>query len=132
MQTVANFPDLAAAKLAQSLLAAEGIEADIPDEFLSGIDWQMGTALHGIRLRVAPDDAEAARAILEAEPWPEESAEPSGEPQCPRCGSTRVGPPAWKRRVKALTLVAPFLLLLYPLVALAPDNACLACGHHWK
>jgi hypothetical protein len=132
METVGNFPDLAAAKFAQSLLAAEGIESEIPDEFFSGIDWQMGTALHGVRLSVTPEEAEAARSILEPPtPWIEESEGKVGEPKCPRCGSTIIGPPRWKRRIKALTMLAPILLVFYPLVAFAPKSACYACGHRW-
>ena len=131
METVGNFPDLAAAKFAQTLLAAENIESEIPDEFLSGIDWQMGTALHGVRLTVTPEDAEAARSILELPVRTEERESELDEPKCLRCGSTRIGPPAWRRRIKALTMLAPILLVLYPLIAFAPKLACHSCGHRW-
>ena len=53
METVGNFPDLASARVVQSLLEAEGIEAQIPDEYFSGVDWQMNTALRGVRVTVA-------------------------------------------------------------------------------
>ena len=135
MKTVANFPDLASARLAQSLLAAEEIESEIPDEFFSGIDWQMGTALQGIRLRVMPEDEEAARALLET-PTPlaevDEVPEAGSTTGCPRCSSAAIGPPRWKRRAKALTMLVPLLLLFYPLIALAWKQACYSCGHQWN
>lgn len=130
MQTVGNYPDLASARVAQSLLEAEGIEAVIPDEYLAGVDWQLGTAIQGVRLQVRDEDAEEARDLL-AQPVPAE-----GEP-CPRCGSDAVTPARWKQRIKALTLLvpilAPVIVLLWPLFALVrPSMQCTACGHRWK
>lgn len=132
METVGNFPDLASAKVAQSLLDAAGIDASIPDEYLSGVDWQMTTALHGIRLTVAPEDAEAAREILEAEFKEDTGDDPDAE-RCPRCGSDRVGDPRWRKRLKGLSFFFFPVLILYPLFArFAPRNECYTCGHRWN
>src|SRR5437763_15735580 len=64
VETIASYPDLISAQLAQSLLEAEGIDTSIPDENFAGIDWQWSTALNGIRLQVAPYDIESAMALL--------------------------------------------------------------------
>jgi len=39
METIENFPDLASAEVARSVLDAEGIVSVIPEEYLSGLDW---------------------------------------------------------------------------------------------
>lgn len=128
METVGNFPDLASAQVAQSLLEAEGIAAEIPDEFLCGLAWQYGSALQGVRLRVAPEDAEAARLILEG--GSVDPVEPPAEGDlCPACRSPRVGEPRWKRRIKAGAILFFPLLIFYPLLLLfSARQECLDCG----
>jgi hypothetical protein len=135
--TVGNYPDLASAQLAQSILDGEGIFTNIPDEHLAGIDWQMGTALHGVRLQVPPEDAERARELLssvfpatqdEAE-WEKLPASDATEEVCPSCGSNALGPPKWKNRLKAAALLFPPVLLLWPFfAAFGADRTCSACG----
>jgi len=140
VETVGTYPDLISAQLAQSLLEAEGIEAWIPDENVAGIDWQMGTALQGIRLQVAPRDLLSAAALLAApgvsfdgENAPREEAPADADVRCPHCGSTLMGPGRWRRRLKALTMFLPLLILLWPiLVRLGPKFECLQCGRLWK
>jgi hypothetical protein len=131
VQTVANFPDLTAAKLAQSLLEAGGIASTIPDEGLAGIDWRMTTALHGIRLQVAADDVDEAAVLLaeaaEVDPG-EPGALPDAKSLCPGCGSASVGPAPWKRRLKAVALLLPVVIVAWPLVALLrPPLFCFSC-----
>lgn len=136
MQTVGNFPDLASAQLAKSLLEAEGIEALIPDEYLAGVDWRMGTAIQGIRLQVGDDDAEEARALLESVP-PVNSNElvpvalDEADDRCPRCGSSDTGEPPWKRRLKAATLLFPLLIFAWPFLTAGNVSACRHCGYEW-
>lgn len=133
MQTVGNFPDLASAQMAAAALRAEGIESLIPDEHLAGVDWQMGTALHGIRLQVAPDDVEAAETFLEGLRTEVVDDDAPDEERCPKCGSDQIGPAKWKQRLKAYGLFFPPLLLAWPFyAALAPRNACRKCDHEWR
>ena len=136
MKTIANYPDLASARLAQSLLEAEGIHSFIPDEHLAGIDWQMGTALKGIRLQVGPEEEEAAKALLAehlADVDLESDEDDSPRESCESCGSDQIGRPKWKNRVKAATLFFPPLLLLWPFFALfGPSRQCASCGRSWK
>jgi hypothetical protein len=133
METVGNYPDVAAAHVAQSVLAAAGIESEIPDQYLSGVDWQMGTALHGITLRVHPEDAEEARALLEEVEIDRGISEEAGESfgaECGVCGGDGPEPPRWKRRMKALSLLFPPLILLYGVASLVlPARRCPSCGH---
>lgn len=138
METVGNFPDLASAQVSQSVLKARGIATLIPDEYLAGVDWQLITALKGIRLQVAPADVEQAKWLLaQTSPAPDFSAENDAEDgneqeACPRCGSTLVGPPPWKRRLKAASFLFPALVFLWPVFALAVGNrTCFSCGLAW-
>lgn len=141
METVGNFPDLASARVAQSLLEGAGIEAHIPDEYLAGVYWQINTAIKGVRLTVAPEDAEAARSILAgqspeafvADESPEVFADDGGAEACPVCRSEQFGPPNWKKRIKAIGIFFPPVLILYPLfLAFSRGNECYACGHRWN
>lgn len=129
MQTIANFPDLISAELAQSLLEAEGIESTIPEENIAGLDWRWATALQGIRLQVADEDAGAARALLA------ETSEIEREPAvdvCPKCGSAEIAQSQWKRKLKGVTMFVPFLILVWPFVMwMEPKMECASCGHRW-
>lgn len=130
--TVGNYPDLASAHLAQSVLEAEGIDSVIPDENLAGIDWQMGTALHGVRLQVAAEDADDARALLATLLVEDDAVPDPAEPHCPRCGSADIRTARWKHRLKAVTLFMPILLLIWPIVWLIPlRRTCNPCGNRW-
>lgn len=135
METVANYPNLASAKVGWSLLKSSGIATLIPDEFLAGLDWRLITALKGIRLQVAPADVDQARWLLaQGSPVPELSAEDDDDREaCPRCQSTLVGPPPWQRRLKAATFLFPPLVGLWPIFASASGNrTCFSCGLAWN
>lgn len=138
MKTVGNFPDLASAQLAQSLVEDEGIRALIPDQYFAGIDWLMSTAIGGVRLQVPPEHAETALARL-ARPEPiaagdlAQFGEPRDEDRCPVCASESIAPRPYRRRVKAVTMFSIFLFLLVgPFVLFIPDRLhCSSCGHTW-
>jgi len=129
METVANFPDLASAQLAQSLLEAEGIAATIPDEHLAGIDWQLSTALQGVRLQVAREDLDAAKELLAEQFAPDDDADATAEKSlCPKCGVELTEPYHWLRRRKGLTMLFAPLLLIWPLIARGkPKYECPKC-----
>jgi len=138
MQTVGNFPDLASAQMAAATLRGEGIECLIPDEHLAGVNWEIATAIQGVRLQVAPDDVEAAEALLEQlqteteiEDAPADDSPP--DEVCPRCKSVDIGPAKWKQRLKAMGLFFPPVLLLWPMYAvLGPLKTCRHCNHEWR
>ena len=134
--TVGNYADIASAEVAASILESAGIECVIPDQNLAGIAWQMGSALQGVRLQVAGEDLELARiALEEPEPAPTEEAArwPWPEDVCMRCGSESVGPPKWKNRLKAIAILFPPVLLLWPLLAAVNSRTqCVSRGHAWR
>jgi predicted RNA-binding Zn-ribbon protein involved in translation (DUF1610 family) len=129
METIANYPDLISAQLAQSLLEAEGIMSTIPEETIAGLDWRWSTALQGIRLQVADEDAEAARALL-LEREQIENQQPVDV--CPKCGSADITQSQWKRKFKAVSIFVPVLIVLWPLFMwIEAKMHCTACGHRW-
>jgi hypothetical protein len=62
--TIATFPDAPEADLARERLALEGIRAFVLDEQGDVVMPFMIASTGGIRLQVAPEDAECAREIL--------------------------------------------------------------------
>lgn len=138
MQTVGNFPYLALAQLAQSLVEDEGIPALVPDQYLAGLEWRYITAIGGVRLQVPPEHAEAARALL-ANPQPlgpedlDRFGEANEKDRCPACGSEAITRDPVLNRAKAVTmLLPPVALLLWLHVALGTSGLqCSDCDHTW-
>jgi hypothetical protein len=135
--TVGNYADLASAEVAASLLESAEIECVIQDENFAGINWQMGTALHGLRLQVARENLEIARIALEnhgeSTQDEEDTPPPSSEDVCMACGSESVGQPKWKNRLKAIALFFPFALLAWPVLASVNSRTqCSSCGYTWR
>jgi hypothetical protein len=134
MVDVANYPDLASAQVAQSLLESADIMSFIPDEAMVGIDWRWATALQGIRLQVSSEDADEARALL-ADLGPIEAEPPAAENEdeiCPSCGGV-VAEASWKRRWKVISMFFPWMLLLWPLASITrPALTCRACGQGYR
>ncbi len=135
METVGNYPDLATAQIAAAMLAAEGIDASIPDEYVAGLDWRMATALHGIRLQVDAADAQRALELLTQAPDPSEVGDVPITPDdvCPRCQSEAIAPERWRFRLKAATMLIPTLLLVWPFViAFRRRIKCANCGYIFR
>ena len=81
------------AHVARGLLESEGIPAMLHSEHHVWSSWPFASALGGVRLQVAEQDAAGARAVLERQKNGEFAralAEESGVPEtrCPNCGST--------------------------------------------
>jgi hypothetical protein len=134
--TVGNYPDVASAEVAASILESAGIECVIPDENVAGIAWQWGSALQGVRLQVAGENLELARiALEEPEPAPAEAVArpPWREDVCVMCGSESIGRPKWKNRLKAISILFPPVLLFWPLLAAVNSRTqCVSCGYAWR
>jgi hypothetical protein len=133
--TVENYPDLATAEVGASLLEAAGIPSLIPDENLAGLAWQLGTAIHGVRLQVDPSDLDAAREVLDQSSFvvvEEGGTSESPDAVCAACGSEAIGPAKWRNRVKAIAFFFPLVLLAWPLLAaIKPRMQCSSCDHAW-
>lgn len=54
------------AELIKSALAADGIEARIPDEFMAGVQPALGAGIGGIRVQIRASDLDRARETLAA------------------------------------------------------------------
>ena len=68
MVTLTRFNWPLQARLAQSRLAACGIQAFLPDEFTTSLCWHYSILLGGVRRQVLLEDLEDARAVLAEEP----------------------------------------------------------------
>jgi hypothetical protein len=91
--TLRQFRDLPEALLAKGSLESAGIQAYLVDDNMIRMDWFISNLLGGIKLKVRPEDAEAAIEILN-QPIPE-SIDVEGigsveQPRCPQCQSLDV------------------------------------------
>ena len=100
--TVATYSMPAEAHILRGRLEDEGVRAYITDEETVAVAWHLAQAIGGIKVQVAPEDAEGARAIIAREPTLQEIEEETGSEVDVR-GSTA-------RRA----LLASFLGLLFP------------------
>ena len=64
--TVRIFNYLHEAELAKSVLDAEGIDADIPDAYMAGVQPALGSAIGGIRVLVRSSELDRAQQTLAA------------------------------------------------------------------
>lgn len=88
-----QYRDLPEALLAKGCLDSAGIESYLADDNMVRLDWFYSNLVGGIKLRVRPEDVEAANEIL-SQPIPDTlEVEGVGEyeqPKCPRCQSLDV------------------------------------------
>jgi hypothetical protein len=142
------------AEAAHSALDAAGIDCELIDEKIVGIDWGLAQAVGGIKLGVEEHKLEAAREIigggpLESQPEPRQpfAAPREIEPRasCPECGSPDLEPVPRLRIF--LIIAAAFIgigvavdqsaLALTALIAVAagalmmPSSRCTACQHRF-
>ncbi len=91
--TLRQFRDLPDALLAKGSLESAGIQAYLVDDNMIRMDWFISNLLGGIKLKVHPEDAEAASEILN-QPIPEmievEGIGNFEQPKCPQCQSLDV------------------------------------------
>jgi hypothetical protein len=129
--TVARFVDPPSAHLARGLLEANGIDAFVFNEHYVGMDWLHSQAIGGVELRVAAEDAEQARALIENPPSAPETIfaadEDRREGDCPRCGAAEVRRDRLDHRLRALSLG-----LGVPLAAGGFRFRCVRCGEVWR
>lgn len=128
--TIAQFRDLPNALLAKGSLDSAGIETFLADDNMVRMDWFISNLLGGIRLKVRPEDAEQAIAILN-DPVPQTfDVEGVGEyqqPACPRCGSVEVV----HRSGRDERALAALWVANVPLPVSRDIWKCEACGNEW-
>ena len=128
MLTIATYPEPTRAHIAKALLESEGIPCRVVDEFTAGAYWLLSNAIGGVKLQVAPEDMDRARAILEEDRSASlGETSPALEPEsrrCGRCGSADLRPPQVHRWSAVVSL-----LLWLPLFVRTRSWTCLSCGH---
>lgn len=128
--TVGKFRDLPEALLAKGCLESAGIEAYLVDDNMIRMDWFYSNLLGGIKLKVRPDDVEAAQEIL-SQPIPEAiEVEADGsyeQPKCPQCHSLDI---SYQPLNKLVSYGSMYLGV--PIPVHTASWTCQACHHEWE
>lgn len=128
--TLRQFRDLPEALLAKGSLDSAGIQAYLVDDNMIRMDWFISNLLGGIKLKVHPEDAEAAIEILNL-PIPETlDVDGVGEfeqPRCPSCQSLDIGYQELNKPVSFISAYAGMPLPVYK-----QGWTCHACRHCWE
>ena len=128
--TLRQFRDLPEALLAKGSLESAGIQAYLVDDNMIRMDWFYSNLLGGIKLKVRPDDADAAHEIL-AQPIPD-AIEVEGvgryeQPRCPKCQSLDV---SFRELNKLVSYGSAYLGVPVPVHTKA--WTCHACQTAWE
>lgn len=128
--TVGVFASSWEARLAQSRLEAEGIEAVVADEHTGHL--YGGNAVGGVKLRVREEEAGQAGELLRTRrPIPEiylVTEEDARQPRCPTCRSDNISFERWS----LLGLLGTWLLLGIAVPVPRRRWSCRGCGAEWK
>jgi hypothetical protein len=128
--TMRQFRDLPEALLAKGSLESAGIQSYLVDDNMIRMDWFISNLLGGIKLKVCPEDAEAAREILN-QPIPEtldvEGVGSFEQPKCPRCQSLDVSCEELNKALSYLTAYAGVPVPVYK-----RGWTCHGCGNEWQ
>jgi hypothetical protein len=128
--TLRQFRDLPEALLAKGSLESAGIQAYLVDDNMIRMDWFISNLLGGIKLKVSPEDAEAATEILN-QPIPEMlDIEDIGEfeqPRCPHCQSLDISFEELNKQVAYMTAYAGA-----PIPLSKQGWICHVCGNTWE
>ena len=141
LSVVSHYVHLYEADLAKGLLASEGVDAWILDEHQVRQQWHLAMALGGVKLAVAPEDLECARAILAEDrsdllvELAEQAQPPHPDELCPRCGRAAISEHVSLRVPRPLQWLVMFVFLLpgalVPRRRLSTTSSCGGCGHAW-
>ncbi len=126
MTTVATFGEIHQAQLLRSYLAAEGINATIPDELTVQNTWHLTQAIGGLRVQVPAEQAEAAEKLV-AE-FLNNLNQPTQHP-CPRCQSKDTSNEDTASNWTLLGFVVLLLISIGIIAPLRPKYHCRSCGH---
>ncbi len=117
MKEIASYQNSLTAHFARTRLENAGIRAIVTDEMdATGLGLIESGA--GIKLRVAPEDAERALAVLFGAAAPREVV-------CPLCDSDDTGG-------SGAPVFLALIVFAFTLGLLKPKRRCNACGHEWR
>lgn len=128
--TLRVFGNLQEALLAKSILDSAGVRCFLADENMARLDSFMSTVVGGIKLWVDAEEAESARALLEAEipgDFAVEKASEPAKPRCPMCESAGV---SFEALNKSATYGGFVAKLLFPWKR--RRWKCDSCGNEWQ
>jgi len=130
LMTLRQFTGLPEALLAKGSLESAGIECFLADDNYVRMDWFISNAIGGVKLRVKPEDVEAAEEILN-QPIPEnfdiDSGENISQPRCPVCHSLDVTFQELNQPVAFASAAFNFPIPLH-----RAAWRCHACKHEWQ
>jgi hypothetical protein len=130
MVTIRQFRDLPEALLAKGSLESAGIECALSDDNMVRLDWFISNFIGGVKLRVQPEDADAAEQIL-TQPIPEDFDVPGiggyEQPHCPKCQSLDV---TFQELNKPIAYVSSYFGVPIPLRRRA--WRCKSCKTEWE
>lgn len=128
--TIRKYRDLPEALLAKGSLESAGIESYLADDNIIRLDWFYSNLIGGIKLKVRPEDVEAANEILN-QPIPEnlgvEGVGNYEQPKCPKCQSLDV---SYRELQKLVSYGSAYLGIPVPVHKKA--WSCHACGNEWQ
>jgi hypothetical protein len=136
--TIRRYRDLSEGIVARSLLQSAGLRAELRDENLIRLDWQISNFIGGLRLQVPAYDAATAEELLSQsviDPIPlgrtgdpETDENDFVQPRCPHCGSNEI---SFEGRSRAAALTSLYMLAI-PLPTGPETWLCNACGTRWQ
>jgi hypothetical protein len=125
---IRRYRDLPEATIAKSILDSAGVESFLGDDNIVRLDWFYSNLVGGVKLLVRPEDAEAARKLLqESVPETFEAGETGTfqQPRCPRCQSFDVSFDGLDRRFSYASL------FVIPIPLINKGWKCTSCGYAW-
>ena len=128
--TIRKFRDLPEALLAKGSLESAGIECFLLDDNMVRLDWFISNFIGGIKLQVAPEDANVAGEVLD-EPVPEifdvEGVGEYKQPRCPKCQSVNI---SFEELNKSVAYTSAYLGVPIPLKQ--RSWKCNSCSTRWQ
>jgi len=128
--TIRKFRDLPEALLAKGSLESAGIECFLLDDNMVRLDWFISNFIGGIKLQVAPEDANIASEVLD-EPVPEifdvEGVGEYKQPRCPKCQSVNI---SFEELNKSVAYTSAYLGV--PILLKRGAWKCNSCNTRWQ
>jgi len=133
-RVIGIFINLVDAELARAFLQSYGIEAEVENKYIVGVQWLYSNAVGGLRLMVDEDYADKAELLLQdvhGDKFKISDNEVAGS-ICPKCSSNKT-----ERSSSPGRSIGFLMLIAFPLIALFPffdyeKWTCTQCEHKWK
>lgn len=126
--SIASCTETFEASMIQMELESSGIDSQLDNEFTVGVDPLLSNAVGGIKIKVAPEDAEASAEVLQK--YYEHQAQERERkarvcPECKHKEGEAIRKPNWVGILSVLTLGAFSVFYAWP------KFKCPRCKHRW-